>query len=139
GGAGGLVGVGRGRAGAGSAGWLGMAGRGFRSGLGRRVERLMRLDGRAWRPPGAVGRGVALTIIPAALLAAAVLSTAWARAQALPEGDSAMPTMNQSWKTSLAALVLTAALGPASDPAPAAEPPGGAAGKAGSGPKAGAP
>jgi hypothetical protein len=103
-----------------SAGWLRMAGSGFRSGLGRRVERLVRLDGRAWRPPGRLRARAALALVPAALLAAAVLSTAWARAPAPPEGDEAM---RHPWKRSLAGLVLAAALAPNAGPGQAGDPP----------------
>jgi beta-lactamase regulating signal transducer with metallopeptidase domain len=103
-----------------SAGWLRMAGSGFRSGLGRRVERLVHLDGRAWRPPGRARALAVLALVPAALLAAAVLSTAWARAPALSEGDE---PMRYPWKRSLAGLVLVAALGPNTGPGLAGDPP----------------
>jgi hypothetical protein len=105
-----------------SAGWLRMAGSGFRSGLGRRVERLVRLDGRAWRPPGRLHGLATLFLVPAALLAAAVLSTAWARARAFPEGDE---PMRHPWKQSLAGLLLVAALGPNTGPGLAGDPPAG--------------
>jgi type II secretory pathway component GspD/PulD (secretin) len=55
-----------------------------------------------------------VTLGPAALLAAAILATAWAQARALPEGDAPMRT---PWKRSLAALVLVAALGSDTKPA----------------------
>jgi hypothetical protein len=97
--------------------WARMAGSGFRSSLGRRVERLMRLDGEAWRPAGRLRRSVLLTLASAALLAAALLATAWARSQAFPEGEVPMQTMKPSWQRSLAAMALVAALGPTSDAA----------------------
>jgi hypothetical protein len=112
--------------------WVRMAGSGFRSSLGRRVERLMRLDGGAWQPAGRLRRGVFLTLASAALLAAALLSTAWARSQAFPEGDVAMQTVNRSWRRSLAAMALVAALGPTSDAALGGPQPGG--GGSGGGP-----
>jgi beta-lactamase regulating signal transducer with metallopeptidase domain len=111
-----------------SAGWLRMAGSGFRSGLGRRVERLVRLDGRAWRPPGRARALAVLALVPAALLAAAVLSTAWARARAFPQGDE---PMRYPWKRSLAGLVLAAALGPNTGPGLAGDPPPSPAGDPG--------
>lgn len=115
-----LVELGGRLAGAPSAGWVRMAGSGFRSGLGRRVERLVRLDGRAWRPPGRVRRGLFLTFAATAFLAAAVLTTAWARARALPEGDE---PMRPAWRRSLAGVVLVAALGSGSDAGRTGEPP----------------
>jgi Zn-dependent protease with chaperone function len=103
-----------------SPGWVRMAGSGFRSSLGRRVERLVRLDGRAWRPPSRVRAWLTLALAPAALLAAAVLSTAWARARAFPEGD--VP-MRHGWQRSLAAAVLVAALGSDTNTRATADPP----------------
>jgi hypothetical protein len=100
-------------------GWLRMAGSGFRSSLGRRVERLLRLPGRTWRRPGWARTLPAVTLGPAALLAAAILATAWAQARALPEGDEPMRT---PWKRSLAALVLVAALGSDTKPALSGDP-----------------
>jgi beta-lactamase regulating signal transducer with metallopeptidase domain len=115
-----LVELGGRLAGAPSAGWVRMAGNGFRSGLGRRVERLVRLDGRAWRPPSRVRGGLILAVAAVALLAAAVVSTAWARARALPEGDEPMRPV---WRRSLAGVVLVAALGSGGDAGRTGEPP----------------
>jgi beta-lactamase regulating signal transducer with metallopeptidase domain len=94
-------------------GWLSMSGNGFRSGLGRRVERLLRLDGEQWRPLGKWRLGAILILGPMLLFVASALSTAWARPTAASEGD--MP-MNTVWKRSLAATVLVAALGSADSP-----------------------
>src|SRR5207245_4963635 len=48
----------------------GLDGNGFRSGLGRRVDRLVNLNGRSWRPPDRLRSILAKTVGPAALIAA---------------------------------------------------------------------
>jgi beta-lactamase regulating signal transducer with metallopeptidase domain len=106
----------------GSTGWLGMAGNSFRSGLGRRVERLLRL--RCLHPTQSrlrVRLGMLLAV--AVLWGCAVFSTAWVRGQALEEGDRPMGSMQRSWRRSLAATFLLAVLAPANDVTPADEPP----------------
>jgi hypothetical protein len=120
-----LVGLGARLAGVPAGGWLRMAGSGFRSSLGRRVQHLLWLHGRTWRRPGRRHALLAMTIGPGALLIAALLSTTWAQAQAFPEGDE---TMRTPWKRSLAALVLVAALGSDTKPALSSDPPQPAAG-----------
>jgi hypothetical protein len=104
-------------------GWVRMAGGGFRSGLGRRVERLLRLGGQTWRPPGQARARWALTLGAAALLGGAVLSTAWARPQAFHQGDVPMKTMQRAWRRSLAGALLFAALAPTADAPRAEDPP----------------
>jgi hypothetical protein len=99
-------------------GWLRMAGSGFRSSLGRRVERLLELKtapvagttARAW---------LTLSLGPAILLAAALASTAWARTSEPEEGD---PNMKQSWKRSLAGLMLLSTLAASDTPSAGEEP-----------------
>jgi type II secretory pathway component GspD/PulD (secretin) len=90
-----------------------MAGNGFRSGLGRRVERLLRLDGGKWQPPSKWRRRAILILGPMLLVAASALSTAWARSPAENEGDE---QMKSAWKRSVAATVLVVALGSADSP-----------------------
>jgi hypothetical protein len=114
---------------------LSVEGVGFRSGLGRRVERLLRLEA---RPPAPEQRYSPTTIktsstasilkVPAALaiVAAAALGTVWARPQSihdqLDEGDSAMTSSRLfPWRRSLAALVLSTTWSLAQEAAP---PPG---------------
>jgi hypothetical protein len=115
----------------GPTGWLGMAGHGFRSGLGRRVERLLRLRnarGTSSRPLLRLGMLLAVGL----LWGCAVYSTAWMRDQAFAEGDVPMGSMQRSWRRSLAATFLLAVLAPANDATPADEtsaPPGPAAGE----------
>ena len=89
-------------------GWLSVEGPGFRSSLGRRVERLLDLGTRSWRAPGRVRLLLAKTTLPAALVIVAVCCTAWARPQAtLTEGDTTMNVLRTSWRHSLAAAALT--------------------------------
>jgi hypothetical protein len=128
-----LVELGTRLAGAARPGWVRMAGSGFRSGLGRRVERLVRLGG-SWRPPRRALARLVLALGAAALLACAALPTAWARPRALDdEGDEPMK-MQRSWKQSLAGAVLFAALAPVSDsPRAQGPPPGAPAGAAAEG------
>lgn len=95
----------------GQPGWLRMAGSGFRSSLGRRVERLLHLKDSASVAGIACRRGartwLTLSLGPVTLLAAALASTAWARTSETDEGD---PNMKQSWKRSLAGLMFLSTL-----------------------------
>ena len=93
-----------------SFGRMGVAGNGFRSGLGRRVERLVNLEGDSWRPPHRVYCGAAKMLGPMMLAATAILCIAWAAPEALTKGKN-MKTMQQTWKRSAAAFALMAALG----------------------------
>ena len=54
------------------ANWMGIQGRGFRSGLGRRVQRLVQLRGDSWSPPGRINSGLVKTLGPAALIAGVI-------------------------------------------------------------------
>lgn len=106
----------------GPVGWLGMAGNGFRSGLGRRVERLLHLQTRNPIPIRLRSR-LGMLLAVAGIWIAAILSTAWVRDQAFEEGDGPMGSMQRSWRRSLAATFLMAVLAPANDATPADEPP----------------
>jgi len=103
-------------------GWLSIEGPGFRSALGRRVERLLNLRTRPWRAPGR-GRSVCVkTLIPVALVIVAVTCTAWVRPQAtLNEGGTTMKVLSSSWRRSLAAVALVTLWGVTSGDAVAAE------------------
>jgi beta-lactamase regulating signal transducer with metallopeptidase domain len=107
----------------GKAGWVRMAGTGFRSSLGRRVERLLRMRDQSWHPAGGVRSRLVLILASTVLLTCAVLSTAWARPQVSEEGDESMPTVQRSWRHSLAGAFLLAALAPATDAVPGESPP----------------
>ena len=95
---------------------LGVAGNGYRSGLGRRVERLVKLEGATWRPPNRIRCGLTKTLGPVALVTAAILCTAWVVPPALTKGEN-MQTMKQTWKKSLAAFALLTAFGSNDNPA----------------------
>jgi len=105
-------------------GWVAMEGAFFRSGLGRRVERLLNLrEGPARAAPRrwpAVGRRG----LPAMMLAVAICCTAWARPQAgFAEGETTMKVLKSSLGRSLAAVTLAAVLSPVGWGADAAGPP----------------
>ena len=63
--------------------WLGVEGGGYRSGLGRRVQRLLELDGAAWRPVTWNAKLV-LLVSPCVVAALTVAVAAWAA----PQGDA---------------------------------------------------
>jgi hypothetical protein len=89
---------------------LGMAVTGFRSGLGRRVERLVHLKEQVWSPPCPRRSALARLGGAFALVLTAILCTAWAVPAALTKGEN-MQTMQHTWKHSLAAFALLATLG----------------------------
>ena len=95
-------------------GWLSVEGRGFRSSLGRRVERLLNLRAGSWRAPGRGRLLAAKTAAPIVLVLMAISCTAWARPQAPfnDEGGTAMSVLRTSWRSSLAATALWALLSP---------------------------
>ncbi len=100
-----------------------VAGNGFRSSLGRRVERLLRLNGQTWNRPGRFRfLSVWIAAIPILLLAA-TLATAWARPKGLSKGDEPMTSWQSSWNRSVAGMVLCTILAPATDTVVAQDPP----------------
>ena len=118
-----LVALGRRMVGPRPLGWLSFQGSGFRSGLGRRVERLLSLKSDARGGPARTGLTAARLVLPVVLVVVSVLSTAWARTQAsLEEGETMMSAWRSTWRHSLAAMVLTA-FGASASQAPAAEDP----------------
>ena len=92
------------------AAWMGVEGSGLRSALGRRVEHLVRLRGRAWSPPGRLRVASAKAVGSMALAGATLLCTAWVGPQTLNKGES-MKNMKETWKRSLAAFALLTTLG----------------------------
>ena len=94
---------------------------GFRSHLGRRVQRLVSLEGRAWAPLPRWGAAVTRILGPVALTAAVVLCTAWAAPQALTKGEN-MKLMQLSWRKSLATLAMLAVFNGPQTPAGIAQP-----------------
>jgi hypothetical protein len=118
-----LVAMGRRLSGTRRLGWVSIRGPGFRSALGRRVQRLLQLGPRKWRPPGTGRAASARLVLPVLLVLAAVFSTAWARPQATsPEGGTTMSVWQSSVGRSVAATVLCALMGPAVNEAPAEQP-----------------
>jgi beta-lactamase regulating signal transducer with metallopeptidase domain len=88
------------------AGSMGIVGSGFRSSLGRRVQRLMTLRERTWIPPGRWAAAMARTLGPAAFVSAAILCSAWT----FPETSNKGATMKQ-WQHVVGVLTLATALG----------------------------
>jgi len=86
-------------------GWLGIAA-GFRSALGRRVERLLDLDARDYQPPAAWRRPLLVLASTMAVLAV-IFGTTWARSSTpLNSGEKSMNAWERSWRHSLAGLAL---------------------------------
>ncbi len=82
---------------------LGIEGGGFRSGLGRRVERLVKLNGHSWRPASRIGGGLARAAGPVLLALAALACVAGV----LPHQDGReTKTFRQSWAGSVVGLAL---------------------------------
>jgi hypothetical protein len=112
-----LVALGGQLAGSGRLGWQSMAGSGFRSGLGHRVQRLLDLDRRPSRTPGRGWVRTAKVFFVPTLVIVAVTCTAWARPQALPsEGETTMHVLSHSWRHSLAAALVMAFWTTAAEP-----------------------
>lgn len=94
-------------------GWLSVQGPHFRSGLGRRVERLLSLSSRSCPAPGRRWLALARTLLVIALVVVSVSCTAWAMPRAdFLEGGTTMNVLVKSWRHSMAAAVLAAVLAP---------------------------
>jgi len=118
-----LVAMGRRLSGARRLGWVSIHGLGFRSALGRRVQRLLQLGPRKWRPPGPGRAASARLVLPVLLVLAAIFGTTWARPQEIsPEGGMTMSVWQSCVGRSVAATVLWALMGPAVSEAPAEQP-----------------
>jgi len=115
-----LVTLGRRLSGPRRLGWLSVAGPRFRSGLGRRVQRLIHLPAGSRRVPRRRWLVAAKAALPVALVVVAISCTAWAHPQVTSsEGGTAMNVLTSSWRRSLAATVVLALWATTS-----AEPPG---------------
>jgi beta-lactamase regulating signal transducer with metallopeptidase domain len=88
-----------------SLGWLGMAGGDFRSGLGRRVKRLVSLREQSWKPMRHSRVWTVRIAAPLALVALALAATVWAQP---PLGGPS--TLQQAFQRSVLGLALAAAL-----------------------------
>jgi beta-lactamase regulating signal transducer with metallopeptidase domain len=86
-----------------------MTGGGFRSGLGRRIERLVNLKHGSWSPLGPVRSCAAKVLGPVAVATAAVLCAAWVSPQQSWKGEP-MKVITRTWKRSVATFALFAAV-----------------------------
>jgi beta-lactamase regulating signal transducer with metallopeptidase domain len=82
---------------------------GFKSDLGCRVQRLMRLEGARWIPISRPRTIFARSIGPIAVAGTLILCTAWAVPRDLTKGDS-MKTMKQNWQRAFATIITLAAI-----------------------------
>jgi beta-lactamase regulating signal transducer with metallopeptidase domain len=90
-------------------GWIRMAGNGFKSSLGRRVERLLSMDGRRFERPH---RGRAMLAKVTGSLALAALAVICTASSTLPSLEKPMSRSVQlSWSSSVAGQSCIAALG----------------------------
>ena len=105
-------------------GWVATEGSGLRSGLARRVQRLLNLRD---RPAPHATKRVPVASRPLAVVLLMVLTiscTLWVHPKAsLAKGDDTMNVLRGSWRQSLAAVALTAFLGPLTTDAAAEESP----------------
>ena len=86
-------------------------GRGFRSGLGRRVERLLSLPCRSWRAEPR-RHDLHRLMLPIVFALTAIFGTAWAPSQVpFTGGETTMSVFKTSWRCSLAATALWALAG----------------------------
>ncbi|NLS92297.1 MAG: hypothetical protein GXX96_08975 [Planctomycetaceae bacterium] len=108
-------------------GWVAAEGSGLRSGLARRVQRLLKLGD---RPTPLKAERIPVAVKPIAVLLLLVLTiscTLWAHPKAsFAKGEESMNVLTMSWRQSLAAATLTAFLTPlagqAADDAPPTPP-----------------
>ncbi len=98
---------------------LSLGGSRFRSGLGRRVERLLALPPSAWGRPRRARLAFAHFSLPVLMALAAIVGTAWVPSSVpLMLGETTMSVFSNSWRGSLVATALWTMLGSA--PAPVA-------------------
>ncbi len=99
---------------------------GFRSQLGRRVQRLALMDEQTWTPPSRGRTALVRALGPFALAGIVILTTARLAPAVLPGGNETMKQNPFLWKQSLATVVLLTALNGAeaapAEPATAASP-----------------
>jgi len=89
-------------------GWVGIQGA-FRSHLGRRVERLLKLGNQQWRPPRRRWLW-AKALVPAAAVLTAIVCTSWARSETPYRGEADMNMVRHYWRQSLLGVALMATL-----------------------------
>ena len=119
-----LVKLGRKLSGKPRLGWVAAEGSGMRSGLARRVQQLLKLGDRpayhtARRVPSA-SRAIAVVL----LMILTISCTLWVHpTTSFAKGEETMNVLRASWRQSLAAVAITACLGPLSADAAADESP----------------
>jgi Zn-dependent protease with chaperone function len=91
---------------------LAMHGNGLKSELARRVERLLSLEANTSRVPGALQLALVHGTLPVCFSLLGMICTAWTPSRhTFSQGDTTMSVVNNSWRSSLAATALWAALG----------------------------
>ena len=98
------------------AAWLRIEGAGFRSGLARRVERLLKISGGKWSPPGRARTALARTVVPASFVMVLIFCVAWTVPETSTHGENM-----KKWKRSIGLLGLISKLAAAEQPALAAD------------------
>lgn len=88
-----------------SLGWLGMAGGGFRSGLAKRVNRLLTTESETWNPPAPYRIWLTWLVAPLGLAAVILATTVWAQPTAI-----APATFRDAFQQSVLGIMLTTAL-----------------------------
>lgn len=88
-----------------SLGWLGMAGGGFRSGLAKRVNRLLTTESETWNPPAPYRIWLTRLVAPLGLVGVILATTVWA------QPTTAGPTsLRDAFQQSVLGIMLTTAL-----------------------------
>lgn len=91
-------------------GTIGVAGGGFQSNLGRRVERLLSVRDRVWRPPHKRHTTIATTFGSITLVTVAIITTAWSNPASFNNGGTTMNTIKHAWRQSVTAFAAAASL-----------------------------
>jgi beta-lactamase regulating signal transducer with metallopeptidase domain len=86
-------------------GWLGMAGGGFRSGLAKRVSRLLTTESQTWNPPAPYRVSLTRAMSSLAIAAVILVSAAWAQPTA-----AGPTTLRDAFQRSVLGIMLTTAL-----------------------------
>lgn len=88
-----------------SLGWLGMAGGGFRSGLAKRVNRLLTTESETWNPPAPYRIWLTRLVAPLGLAGVILATTVWAQPTVIGPA-----TLRDAFQQSVLGIMLTTAL-----------------------------
>lgn len=88
-----------------SLGWLGMAGGGFRSGLAKRVNRLLTTESETWNPPAPYRIWLTRLVAPLGLTGVILATTVWAQPSVIGPA-----TFRDAFQRSVLGIMLTTAL-----------------------------